>query len=336
MKSIPGTSLRLSFAIAVTMTALIGVANSDSRAAELKPWRLGIVAAKGDAGFVMMPNRKDFAGKFGLRIETTQMKGDSILLKALLSGDLDAYEGSPGGPIIAASRGADIKLVGCYWPVLTYGLYAKSSIASIADTKGKIFGISGPGSLPDLVARAILEKNNISPSDVKFVIMGSDNDRLRALTVGIVDVAAASTEFVPMTKGKDIKLLVNAGKEIPKYLRFCIYMTSKTLAAHPAEAAAFLASKMEGERYALSHRDEVIALAKKVTGQKPDDPRAAYIFDEVTKLHAIDPALPIPMDKLEWMQNLLVKTGNLKKPIDLTKFVDGGPREQALKLVKGH
>jgi len=29
--------------------------------------------------------------------------------------------------------------------------------------------------------------------------------------------------------------------------------------------------------------------------------------------------MPIPMDKLGWMKNLLVRTGNLTKPLDLAK-----------------
>ena len=34
------------------------------------------------------------------------------------------------------------------------------------------------------------------------------------------------------------------------------------------------------------------------------------------------------------MQNLLVKTGNLKKTIDLTKMIDESVRKKALTLVK--
>ncbi len=52
--------------------------------------------------------------------------------------------------MIAASRGADIKLVGCYWPGLTYAIYSKAGINSPAELKGKTFAISAPGALPDL------------------------------------------------------------------------------------------------------------------------------------------------------------------------------------------
>jgi len=89
--------------------------------------------------------------------------------------------------MLAASNGADIKVVGCYWPTLTYGIYAKARHRQPAGSQGQVLAISAPGALPDLLARAVLEKNNISSSDVRFSIMGSDADRFRAVT------AASST-----------------------------------------------------------------------------------------------------------------------------------------------
>lgn len=318
--------------LAAGAAAVFAAATQPSGAAEPKTWRDGIVQAKSDAGFVMMASKKGFDVKQGVKIDLVQFKGDSLVLKAFLAGELDSYEGSPGSPILAAARGADIKLVGCYWPTLTYGIYSKDSIKSIRDTRGKTFAISGPGSLPDLLARVVLEENNIPASAVKFAIMGSDASRFQALVAGVVDLATASTEFVPLAKQSHVKLLVHAHDAAPKYLRFCIYMNSKTIAQRKDEAAHFLAAKMMGLRYALSHRDEEIALAQEVTKVKADDPRAPYIFDDVKRLSAIDPEMHIPMDKLEWMQDLLVKTGNLAKPIDLKKFVDGSVRAEALKL----
>jgi len=38
------------------------------------------------------------------------------------------------------------------------------------------------------------------------------------------------------------------------------------------------------------------------------------------------------MDKLDWMQNDLVKTGNLDRPGDLAKIVDTSLRADALRL----
>src|SRR5437899_338485 len=89
----------------------------------LTPWRHGVVEAKSDAGFVFMAAKGGFAEKQGLKIDMLQFKGDAIALKALIAGELDTYEGSPGGPMLAASNGADVKLIGCWWPILNYGIF---------------------------------------------------------------------------------------------------------------------------------------------------------------------------------------------------------------------
>jgi NitT/TauT family transport system substrate-binding protein len=312
-----------------------GLVPAAASAQTQKVWKNGVVEAKSDAGFVFMASRGGFAEKQGLNIDMKQFKGDAIALKALLAGELDSYEGSPGSPMLAASRGADIKIVGCYWPVLTYGIFSKAEIKTAADLKGKSIAISAPGALPDLVVRVYLEENKIPSDQVKFVVIGSDADRFRSVSAGIVDAAAASTEFVPAAKknGK-VHLLVHAHEAVPNYLRFCIYMSSKTIASRPDDAAHFLAAEMAGLAHAVADRDAEVKLAKEVTGQKPDDPRAAYIYDEVKRYNAITPKMPIPLDKLNWMQNLLVKTGNLKKPIDIKAMVDDSVRQKALTLVK--
>jgi NitT/TauT family transport system substrate-binding protein len=101
--------------------------SAPSAAQDLKPWRHGVLEAKSDAGFVFMASKGGFAEKQGLKIEMMQFKGDALALRALLAGEIDSYEGSPGSPMIAASRGAELKILGCYWPILNYGIFSKSS-----------------------------------------------------------------------------------------------------------------------------------------------------------------------------------------------------------------
>src|ERR1700754_1605521 len=147
--------------ISAALAAALVTAAAPANAQQLKTWKHGIVQAKSDAGFVFMAASGGFAEKQGLKIEMVQFTGDALALKAMLAGELDSYEGSPGGPMLAASQGADIKLLGCYWPGLTYGIYSKQAITSPKDLKGKSMAISAPGALPDLLARAVLEQNGV-------------------------------------------------------------------------------------------------------------------------------------------------------------------------------
>src|SRR5262249_28735103 len=205
-------------------------------------------------------------------------------------------------------------------------------IKSGADLKGKMFAVSSPGALPDLVARAVLDKYNIAPNEVRFSVMGSDSDRFKAVSAGIVDAAAASTGFVPLAEKNGVKLLVDAHEAAPNYLRFCVMVSNKSVTQRGDDLIKFLAAEMAGWRYALANRDKVIALSNEITHSKPDDPRPAYIFDEVKRISAIDPTMPLPIDKLTWMRDLLIKTGNLTKPVDIKSVVVEEPRQKALAL----
>jgi NitT/TauT family transport system substrate-binding protein len=78
-----------------------------------------------------------------------------------------------------------------------------------------------------------------------------------------------------------------------------------------------------------------LALTRKVIHAKPNDPRPAFVYDDAVKHHAVDPSLPLPLNKLSWIQDQLVKAGKLKKPLDVKSVTAPQYREKALKLAGG-
>ena len=109
--------------------------------------------------------------------------------------------------------------------------------------------------------------------------------------------------------------------------------TAKTLAARGDDTVKFLAAEMNALRFALSHRDETLALTRELTEAKPEDPRPGFVFDDAVAHQAVDPALPLPAEKIQWIQEQMVKGGNLAKALDLSIVTAPEYREKALKLV---
>src|SRR3984957_3210774 len=210
--------VRFSAMLAVT-AALAGGASAQ----DLKVWRHGIIEAKSDSGILYMASKRDFAQKLGLKLEFVSLKTDTIGLKAALAGELDSFEGGPGGSIVAASRGADVKIIGCNWGVVPHGVFVRDAIASMADLKGKSIAVSAPGSFPELVAKAALEKAGMTVSDVKFASMGSDTDRYKALAAGVVEGAIVSNEYLPIAAKSGIKELVAGSVAAPNFVRVCLH-----------------------------------------------------------------------------------------------------------------
>jgi NitT/TauT family transport system substrate-binding protein len=299
-------------------------------AQELKAWRHGVIEPKGDAGFMLMVGQRGFAEKHGLKLEIVSMKNGAIAHKALLSGELDSIESSPGASILAGAHGADIKIIGCDWPGVPHGLMVRSTIGKVADLKGKMVAVAAPGSLPNLLINAILEKYKIAPSEVRFANLGGDLDRFKAVVAGIADAGVVAAEFMAIAP-KDIKMLVTGHEALPNYVRLCLSMTGKTLASRREDAINFVAAEMDALHFAVDNRAETIKLTQDTIHAKPDDPRPAYAYDDTVSRHAIDPAVTLPLDKLAWMQNELLKAGNLKTPIDLAKITDPEIHDAAAK-----
>lgn len=313
---------------------MVAAATSLPAAAQgAKPWRHGIIAPKSDAGFLLMAAKRGFAEREGIDLELLEVKDDQIGLKALLAGELDSYEGGVQGPIAADARGADVKIIGCHWPLVPHGLLVKSSIGSMQDLKGKSIAVSAPGSFPDMLARVALMKFGMSPSDVSFAAVGGDRERYSALVAGVVDAAVVSNEYLPLPASKNFKMLLTGSDAGPNFLRVCMFSTGRVLAARHEDAVRYLTAQSKALRYALSHRDETLRLTEEGSGIKADDPRPGFVYDDAIKTGAVAPDLPLPMDKIAWMRDELLALGQISKADDLDKLVDGEIRAEAMRRV---
>jgi NitT/TauT family transport system substrate-binding protein len=319
---------------AVLLGAAATLALAGAASAEEKVWRHGILYPKSDAGMLAMVGTGDFGKQQGLKIELVNFKDDQIGLKAMLAGEVDSFEGGPQGVFSAASKGADARVLGCHWTVVPHGIYTKDTIKDVKELKGKRIAVSAPNSMPDMLAREALVKSGVNPSEVKLAAVGGDRERYQALIAGVVEAAVVSNEYEPVTP-KNVHLLLAGRDALPNFIRICIFSSASKLKARGEDAVKFLAAEMNALKYALSHKQATIDLAHKLTQEKADDPRAAFIFDDAVAHHAVDPTLPLPRDKLQWVEQQLVKAGNIAKPIPMDQVIAPEYRDKALKLA-GH
>lgn len=316
----------------ITAFSLLAATQMGS-AQEPQTWKHGLTASDLDSSFSKMASIHDFATNQGVDLEFVKFNSDALALKALIAGEIDSYEGNPSSPIIAASKGAEITLVGCYWPGLTYGIFSKDSIESPKDLVGKTVGISAPNSLPDILTRVILSNNGIDPKSVNFAALGNDAARFSALYAGSADAVAASTSYTPVIQ-EGYRLLTTALDAAPKFLRLCTYMSPQTISERRDDAVRFLVAEMDAVGYALEHRDEFLEFAREQARLGQDDPRPAYIFDEAVTYEAIDPTMPIPVERLDWLKQLLIEAKSVAKDFNVEDLIDDTLRLDALKLTK--
>lgn len=298
-------------------------------AAHAKPWRHGIVAPSGDAGFAMMAEKGGFADRQGLELETVAYPTDAFALNALVQGEIDSYEGAPGAAILAAAKREDVRIVGCPWLGVTDSLFTHASIATPQDLRGQIVAAAPPPELPDLVAEAYLAANSVPRALVRFAAFASDEDRFAALQSGNAAAAVVSIEYLPLAERSDTRLAARGDELMPNFVRRCIMASERDLRARREDAIRFLASEMAALAHALQRRDEEIALARASAGMKRDDPRPAALFAEAARSNGVAPALPIPLDRLAAMEALLARHGALAREFDPRDMVDDDVRDEA-------
>ena len=313
------------------IAAALVAAGLSAASAQDKVWKHGILEAKSDAGFIAMVDKGGFAAKHGLKVEILQIKAGSTLMKALIAGEIDSVDMGAAESIVAGVRGTGVKIVGCTWPGVPQVVLSKVEIKTLGDLKGKNVAISSPGSLPDLLFRGMLEEAKVPAADVKLATQGADLDRYKSLIAGITDAAVVSNEFeaiMPPT----VHVLAKGSTAVPKFIRLCLATTNKVLTERRDDLVKFVAAEMDAYKYAATHRAETIKLAHELTQAKPDDKRAEFITDQALGNKLIDPTLAIPVDRLEWMQELFVKAHVIPKTVPIGTLIDASVHDAAAKL----
>ena len=130
----------------------------------------------------------------------------------------------------------------------------------------------------------------------------------------------------------NIKVLAKGGNAVPKFIRLCVATSSKVLTERRDDLVKFVAAEMEAYKYAATHRDETVKVAHEMTNAKPDDKRAEFIADQAIREKQIDPTLAIPVDRIDWMQQLFVKAGVIPKAVPTSTLIDASVRDEAAKL----
>jgi len=311
---------------------LIGLLVPAAKAEDLPEWRIGTVAPNGDAGMLYMGSRGGFGTAFGIDMKMVPLKGDPLLLKAMLAGELEAYIGGPPSPMVAASRGADVKIVGCGWNKQTYRFWANASAPKIADLRGKVLGVSTPGSAPDIFMRAALNAVGIAPNEVQFVAAGMPPDLISATANGVVAGTATPAEYEVRAGRMGLHAVANSEDVTPLSPNRCYFVPGATVSAHPDRVARFLAAEMAAYEWSIAHREPTIALTRLIIHAPADAPEPIAGYDNPIRLDVLDLTFEPPMEKLRWLAGALGAGGQMKPGFDPAGMVDLGPLKMARQM----
>lgn len=298
--------------------------------------RVGVHPGGAESGFTHMPQHRGLYEEHGVTVEFIELESARQALPALIAGEVDIIEQSPGGLFVAEEQGdVDATIIASTMHGLPYAIYASSEFDSLADLEGASLAVSSPTGLPALVANLMLADAGVDLSTIEYVNGGGNADRYRAVVAGTVDAASSPADFVPQAEQDGLKVLGLSTDVIPNYPRYMVIARNDVLEENEEAVVRYLAALIEGMRYAFDNPDEAAALAAETMGTTPDDPVVTYILDQIREKELVSPNADIMMEKLEYQAEVLRDAGELTQEVDLDNLVDDSYLQQALERVGG-
>ncbi len=137
----------------------------------------------------------------GLEIQWIQVN-TSVVITALIGGELDVAA-SAGSAMRAATRGAALKAIFFPHYKSTFVLIGAPEIKKVQDLKGKVIGITSPGSSTELAAAMVLEAHGLNPKkDVTYFSVGGAETSVLAMQQGTIQARAFNPDAAFLLKKK--------------------------------------------------------------------------------------------------------------------------------------
>ena len=226
----------------------------------------------------VVAKEKGFFAKENLDVEVNYMTPD-LVVKALIAGTVDiARSGSHFG-LIAAARGAEIKIIGGSNYGYPYQVIGNPQFKSLNDLKGQKVAGASLASITTTIFKDVMQRRGIPPSAYTLLFVGGSPERFQAVASGQV---AASLAEAPPFNFKSIeagrKVLLNYSDEIKNLQYTAFFASNKALAQNRSLFTRFIRAIGQGMRWVNDPANEKAAIELMVQRLKIDEGIAAQTY----------------------------------------------------------
>jgi ABC-type nitrate/sulfonate/bicarbonate transport system substrate-binding protein len=244
----------------------------------------------------------------------------SIVITALMGGELDVA-GAAGSAMRAAARGAPLKGIFFTHQRSTFVLIGAPEIKKVQDLKGKVIGITSPGSSTELAASMVLEHHGLNPKkDVTFFSVGGSETSLQAMQQKIIHARAFNPDAAFLLKKKGFNELASLA-EMGAWPWAGYATTDAKLAQERDKIKRWTRAMVKALLFMLNKREETIKIAM----QEFNHPRDVAEGASAVSVRAIDPRDPGGASDESLRKNIadtIVAPLQLKEAPPIAKLVD--------------
>jgi ABC-type nitrate/sulfonate/bicarbonate transport system substrate-binding protein len=257
---------------------------SAEKTAKLSPVRIGYVSRSVlDMPYLIARDRGLFREE-GLDLELVFIRA-GLTPQVLMAGGVD-FATATGTGISAAVNGAEVRLIWALTDRSSFDLIALPSIASIQQLRGKKLGVSGIGSLAEILARQILIANHIAPEQVTFLPLGTSDVTYIALKAGAIDATMLQIpqKFFALDEG--FRKLA-AGADVYRTVMGGLTTTKATLTERPELVSKTIRAATRAVRLIRNEKKYVIDFMKGpyLNLAKEQERFAERIYDATVQLY---------------------------------------------------
>jgi NitT/TauT family transport system substrate-binding protein len=249
---------------------------------------------------IWVADQKGFFKKNGLAAEVIAISASTIVIQALLTGEVDFIIAPSATLVTSRLAGADTVMVSTNLPRFIDHIVSLGNISSIEQLKGKIGGVNRLGTTSDMTLRLALRRLGIDPEkETKIIATGENPQRLAALANNITQFTLLGEPLVREAEKLGFRDLYDIGTlKIPYHVN-AIVTREKTVKERRPFVAKVVRAFTEALHFIKTHKEETKALiGKNLKSNDPEGLERAY--------RAYNSAFPeVPYPNAEGVKTLL-------------------------------
>ena len=229
-----------------------------------------------------MAKEKGYFSKYGLDVETVYIPSGTLGMQSLLGGEAKIIVADGSSAINARLRGAPVKIFLGMVNFYPNPFFSTPEIKTPADLKGKKVAVTRIGSSSHTATVMLLKKLGLDEKDYTIMQLGSTQNRLTALTRGLIQGTTLSAPESVIARNAGMKTLIPPSEVMKLGVTFqhqCGDVMESTLKNDRPTVKAFMKGYLEGVRETYRSKEESMRVLSKYT--RISDPQVlSATYDE--------------------------------------------------------
>jgi NitT/TauT family transport system substrate-binding protein len=240
---------------------------------------------------IWVADQKGFFKKNGLAAEVIAISASTIVIQALLTGEVDFIIAPSATLVTSRLAGADTIMVSTNLPLFIDHIVSVPEITTVEQLKGKTGGVNRLGTTSDMTLRLALRRFGIDPEkDAKIIATGENPQRLAALSRNITQFTLLGEPLVREAEKLGFRDLFDIGTlKIPYHVN-AVVAREKTVKEKRPLAMKVVRAFSEALHYIKTNKEDTKALiGKNLKTNDPEGLERAY-----KAYNAAFPEVPYP------------------------------------------